>query len=1076
MSIFSTTPVDVHSDLQIINVFFYDITLLLQDVAVNISDSEFHNVMLRSNEPCQNLRVILTNTTLGGKAVTSPLSGHSGRHVANDGDHAIVCNQSTVVINNVKLLDSKLHMKAQTWAEIDITNSTFTKILRSETGMGGVNVTLPLLHGHLRVTQCVFSNLVHWEPILSAINIEAGALRIEALRKVRRENELEIKQNNTVLIQNTTFMHNERALSISRSFSLIQITGCVFSHNKVMHAAAALRLALDANDGALITDSHFLHNAAGATDHTTIKGHFEVDREQVTVNDDQYKGVISLVGKGGALRIHRGGVRLVRCTFIDNTARLLGGAIFVDRWANVSIVDSYFEGSHSHVHSIQGDILYSNGAAHIKKSRFFVKTADNHVTILRHSGSYWSMDVESLWFQCPVGHLVLMVNTTSHRIKNEVGLLRSHKLDQLSYYCQTCGNNRYSLDYGYINYTLMNNATEYFTLLINGQEPFQSHSVDFIYGNISCHDCPYGARCDNDISSVANFWGYEDQRLAVFQHCPQDYCCSSHTCPSITSCADNREGRLCGKCRPGHSEALFSFRCVSNEICGNLWLWPLIIAMGIVYSLFLVFQKDIRDYMFAWDIDWNRFECCRSKPGLVEMIQKNRRNTCDIEMKYKITSNGKDSRKSSDTLNLTYQQDDDEDHITKDDEYRKEAGFLIIMFYYFQDALLLHIGTVYTKTVSKFEIQLKSFLLAFFRFRLDFYQFMDDVCLFPNLQPVPKMFLKTLFVPYVLILFGLFYGCYSWWLSFNRRRTTSTRSTRKRERSLSTKFAGGFILTLLFTYQKLATATFTLLNCVPVANKSVLFIDGTEECFQPWQYGVMAYAFSCVVLFSAILMVGPPLLKHAYISLTEFFFGCLCPFPALIYWAIVSRGSMKRHSATTGNINLSHETRTVLEILEGPFKEPDSRFIIGQVCWSGVLIGRRLILFLCFTFINSVLVRLLCMLAVCFIILLHHVYVQPYSSYWGNLAGALSAAALLVVGGINLMRAGFEAAEYIPQGPNKFLMEVFEEIENTLVLWLPLAGMCLIMLVLVARISLSVILKFHIWFYSDKSNRNLESV
>ena len=369
--------------------------------------------------------------------------------------------------------------------------------------------------------------------------------------------------------------------------------------------------------------------------------------------------------------------------------------------------------------------------------------------------------------------------------------------------------------------------------------------------------------------------------------------------------------------------------------------------------------------------------------------------------------------------------------------------------------------------------------LYLYRFRLDFYQFMDDVCLFPNLQPVPKMFFKTLFVPYVLILFGLFYGGYVGWLSFQRRHNKRrTSRANKRDRALSTKFAGGFILALLFTYQKLATATFTLLNCVPVANQSVLFIDGTQQCFQQWQYIVMAYAFSCIVLFSVILMVGPPLLKHCYITLTEFFFGCLCPLPALVYWTIISRGSKKRHTAVSGGvISLSDETKTVLEILEGPFKEPTSKFIIGQICWSGVLIGRRLILFLCFTFINSVLVRLLCMLAVCFIILLHHVYVQPYMSYWGNLAGALSAAALLVVGGINLMRAGFEAAEYIPQGPNKFLMEIFEEIENTLVLWLPLAGMCMILLILVCRIILSCIIALHRSIYSQtRSSTNTPKV
>ena len=75
-------------------------------------------------------------------------------------------------------------------------------------------------------------------------------------------------------------------------------------------------------------------------------------------------------------------------------------------------------------------------------------------------------------------------------------------------------------------------------------------------------------------------------------------------------------------------------------------------------------------------------------------------------------------------------------------------------------------------------------------------------------------------------------------------------------------------------------------------------------------------------------------------------------------------------------------------------------------------------------------------MCICFIILMHHMYVRPYKVNRVSLAGAFSASALLMVGTINLMRACFKAAEYIPQGPYKILMEVCEDIENTLVLWL----------------------------------------
>ena len=262
--------------------------------------------------------------------------------------------------------------------------------------------------------------------------------------------------------------------------------------------------------------------------------------------------------------------------------------------------------------------------------------------------------------------------------------------------------------------------------------------------------------------------------------------------------------------------------------------------------------------------------------------------------------------------------------------------------------------------------------------------------------------------------------------SHKLHRTDSHTSGTSDKKSFATKLSGGFTLVFLFTYQKMAVVTFTLLNCVPVGDVSVLFIDGTQICFQEWQYGVMFYAFTCVVPFSAVLLIGPPLLRHKYISLEQFFLGCLFPLPALVYWICLCL----RNGQTGSKIKHQHsvETSAVLDILQGSFKDSDSIHIMGQFCWSGVLIGRRLILFLCFTFINDILIRLLCMLCVCFIILLHHVYVQPYKTKEGNMAGAISAAALLIVGGINLLRAG----EYYTLGNNILLCWTSRIISGTI--------------------------------------------
>ena len=76
---------------------------------------------------------------------------------------------------------------------------------------------------------------------------------------------------------------------------------------------------------------------------------------QVSVFSECCKGSISLIGKGGAVRVQRGAVAVEACTFVNNTARLLGGAIFVDEEGNLTIVDSQFSNSPLDLHSSQGE-------------------------------------------------------------------------------------------------------------------------------------------------------------------------------------------------------------------------------------------------------------------------------------------------------------------------------------------------------------------------------------------------------------------------------------------------------------------------------------------------------------------------------------------------------------------------------------------------------------------------------------------------------------------------------------------------------------------------------------------------
>lgn len=262
---------------------------------------------------------------------------------------------------------------------------------------------------------------------------------------------------------------------------------------------------------------------------------------------------------------------------------------------------------------------------------------------------------------------------------------------------------------------------------------------------------------------------------------------------------------------------------------------------------------------------------------------------------------------------------------------------------------------------------------------------------------------------------------------------------------------------MLFTYQKLATTSFTLLNCVPVGNSSVLFVQGTIECYQTWQYVVAAYTATCIIPFCAALLIGPGLLKDRLIGLTELFLAFLLPLPFLVRWCWLCVGRYRRTGGAQPEDDAANaalqgpEAKAVIQTLQGPFKDSGNK-LFGSTCGQGVLIGRRLVLVLLYTFVNNTLIRTQCTMLLCFINLLHHVHALPYRDRRGNAAGSASAVALVVVATINLVRAGFEAAEYVPRGPNAYLMNVLEEVENLLMLWLPGAVMGFVVLLLSAKL------------------------
>lgn len=425
----------------------------------------------------------------------------------------------------------------------------------------------------------------------------------------------------------------------------------------------------------------------------------------------------------------------------------------------------------------------------------------------------------------------------------------------------------------------------------------------------------------------------------------------------------------------------------------------------------------------------------------------------------------KDRRSVNNLLMKTSNENDDasRNRLSAD----RGVSFLIIIFFYFQDAQLFHIKTVFASADNQGVAMFRELLSGLFKFRVEVFQFMHRFCFLEDMTPIRKMVVRVALVPCVLAQFGVVHLVSRWYGHVRAKPPTNSRLSAIHQNTepgdtaprFSTKLATGFVLALLFTYQKLATTSFTLLNCVSVRGGTVLFVQGTVSCYQTWQYAVIAYAATCIVPFCLVLLIGPGLLKDNVIRLREFFLACIIPLPFLLRWIWIRYRLYGRHSTAAAAAEakvLPPECQAVVQILQGPFKESKSAFF-GPICGQGFLIGRRLIIVLLYTFVNDTLIRMLCMMLLCFVLLLHHVHVLPYKDERGNAAGSVSAAGLVVLAVINLVRAGFEAAEYVPRGPNELLMRVLEEVENLLMLWLPGAVMGFVILTLVVKLSFIVV-------------------
>ena len=543
-----------------------------------------------------------------------------------------------------------------------------------------------------------------------------------------------------------------------------------------------------------------------------------------------------------------------------------------------------------------------------------------------------------------------------------------------------------------------------------------------ILPNATCLPCPSGGNCTDNVAARAGFWGYpvispgDPPGKVAFAQCPPGYCCPQQniSCPYRnetylrTGCQGNREGFLCGKCRQGYTETLFSAECRKTQQCRDYWFWPVSLFISLGFALYLIKKPDLWLYLkrkMLW-------------------------------FKSATRSDGPEAATN-----------------------RRSGGYMKVVFYFYQMAYLL---MFYDEAMLNFlEMNVIVPVMGFFNFRISYNDRKPGfVCPLAGLSATSKTILYFFQVFVVFMCIATVYLAHA----------VLNKIKKKRPRfAPGGPYLGAVAEGLLLGYSTLAITIMKMLQCVELGSKHRSFYDGNVECYSHWwQRLSLALAIAFVFPFSLVIVWGTKLLLRGSVSAVQFLLACILPLPFLLYWLtrklralggavelsndaeVERRGSVNLQSRGRPSLAADGASSCVLAVVCGPYCRPSSEGNGGGVIyWEGVLVFRRLILIMLLVSIPETLPRMMLMAVVCILALSHHVWVKPFADWKVNLLETASLTGLVFIA-----LKSFAQASYLRSGTQLLplentTMKVFQWIEILLLgitplLFLVVAGVALI--------------------------------
>ena len=503
----------------------------------------------------------------------------------------------------------------------------------------------------------------------------------------------------------------------STSASLIVITNTTFKNCSAEQDGGAIYLAHEGTVSLVIRRSRFVENLSLETSGGALA--IQLPQENVKIpgcvhqkaklasqrnGDDHDEELACLVSKhhlsfegvtfernvgavGGAVYLSNGKATFVNCSFTDNFASTQGGHIYtVEGCASLIMQGSLFQqtmrtlqiltmnfskASFFHVES-SGPFIVHNTTMDVRA--YGVK---NPLMLVENGGVIdLAVDDSLTKFYCPVGSQMEVLRFTQEVTTQDNNTTRKIQITTLELGCSPCEGNSYSLQRG--------------------------HALGSkLAAGFQCLPCPFGANCTQNILAKRNFWGYKEQNnppLLHFTMCPVGYCSPPQEVnfPEYNGCRGNRSGELCGRCKEGYTETLYSTRCRPSQQCKDYWFW----IVALIYVSFMAFYFIFTPAIGPWmkrQILWFK----ANKPA----SQNNNFDT----------------------------------------------GYLKIVFYFYQATNLLVVSTSSRHVIKTNLIEP---VVGFFNFKS---YSAGLICPFPGLTVVSKQFFSASYVFCIMLMICLFY-------------------------------------------------------------------------------------------------------------------------------------------------------------------------------------------------------------------------------------------------------------------------------------------------------------------------------